>query len=68
MTVYFDRSSVQSGAFPAILAIGDSWFWYPIASNLLAEVSAVVKPDYSNILALGYQTRSTVSFRNEMPP
>ncbi len=54
MTVYFDRSSVQSGAFPAILAIGDSWFWYPIASNLLAEVSAALKSAYANILALGY--------------
>ena len=35
-------------------AIGDSWFWYPKVSNLLAEVSAVVRPDYSNIMALGY--------------
>jgi hypothetical protein len=53
MTVYFDRSRVESGHFPAILAIGDSWFWYPFVSNLLAELSAMVKPDYSNVLALG---------------
>ncbi len=54
MTVYYDRNQVREGAFPAILAIGDSWFWYPKVSNLLAEVSAAVKPAYSNIMALGY--------------
>jgi len=53
MTVYYDPDRVESGAFPALLAIGDSWFWYPFVSNLLAELSAVVKPDYSNILTLG---------------
>jgi hypothetical protein len=53
MTVYYDASRIQSGAFPAMLAIGDSWFWYPFVSNLLAELSAVVKPDFSNILTLG---------------
>jgi hypothetical protein len=53
MTVYYDPARVQSGAFPALLAIGDSWFWYPFVSNLLAELSAVVRPDYSNILTLG---------------
>lgn len=54
MTVYYAPNQVQAGAFPAILAIGDSWFWYPKISNLLAEISAAVKPDYSNIMALGY--------------
>jgi len=54
MTVYYAPNQVSSGAFPAILAIGDSWFWYPKISNLLAEISAAVKPDYSNIMALGY--------------
>jgi len=53
MTVYYDPDRIESGAFPALLAIGDSWFWYPFVSNLLAELSAVVKPDYSNILTLG---------------
>lgn len=53
MTVYYDPDRIQSGAFPALLAIGDSWFWYPFVSNLLAELSAVVKPDFSNILTLG---------------
>lgn len=53
MTVYYDPSKIDSGAFPAMLAIGDAWFWYPFVSNLLAEISAAVKPDYSNILTLG---------------
>ena len=54
MTVYYSPNQVSAGAFPAILAIGDSWFWYPKISNLLAEVSAAVKPAYSDIMALGY--------------
>ena len=54
MTVYYDPRQVHDGAFPAILAIGDSWFWYPKVSNLLGEVSAAVKPAYSNNMALGY--------------
>jgi hypothetical protein len=56
MTIYYDWDQARSGSFPAMpamLAIGDSWFWYPFVSNLLAELSAVVRPDYSNILALG---------------
>jgi len=56
MTVYYDFDQVQSrssAAMPAMLAIGDSWFWYPFVSNLLAELSAMVKPAYSNILTLG---------------
>jgi hypothetical protein len=53
LTVYYDPDRIESGAFPALLAIGDSWFWYPFVSNLLAEISAVVRPAYSNILTLG---------------
>lgn len=53
MTVYYAPNQSQTGAPAAILAIGDSWFWYPKISNLLAEVSAAIKPDYSNIMALG---------------
>jgi hypothetical protein len=53
LTVYYDPVQVDSDHFPAFLAIGDSWFWYPFVSNLLAELSAVVKPAYSNILTLG---------------
>jgi hypothetical protein len=49
--IYYGRTA---GAIASILAIGDSWFWYPKVNNLLNEVAAVVKPDYANILALGY--------------
>ena len=54
MTVYYYPNLASAANPAAILAVGDSWFWYPKQSNLLAEVSAVVKPDYSNIMALGY--------------
>jgi len=53
MTIYSSYDQIQPGAFPAILAIGDSWFWYPKVSNLLSEISAIVKPEYSNIYTLG---------------
>ena len=53
MTVYYDPDRIESGASPALLAIGDSWFWYPFVTNLLAEISAIVRPAYSNILTLG---------------
>jgi hypothetical protein len=62
MTVYYDPLQIEPGHFPAMLAIGDSWFWYPFASNLLAELSAVVKPDYSNILTLGRVGATLESF------
>jgi hypothetical protein len=58
MPVYYGRNSpILSGAFPAILAIGDSWFWYPLPTgyNLLQQLSErVLRPDYANILSLGY--------------
>ena len=53
MTIYSTSDEIVGGAYPAILAIGDSWFWYPKVPNLLEGISAVVKPVYSNILALG---------------
>jgi hypothetical protein len=34
VAVYYDQSFVQSGAFPAVLAIVDSRLWYPMAGNL----------------------------------
>ena len=57
MPVYYGGGTpIQPGAFPAILAIGDSWFWYPLPAgyNLLQQLSErVLKPDYANILSLG---------------
>ena len=58
MPVYYGRTTpIEPGAYPAMLAIGDSWFWYPLPTghNLLQQLSEqVLKPDYANILSLGY--------------
>jgi hypothetical protein len=57
MPVYYGRSAaIEPGAFPSILAIGDSWFWYPLPSgyNLLQQLAArVLRHDYANVLSLG---------------
>lgn len=38
MSIYWDEAAVQTaGAFPTILAIGDSWFWYPFRGGSLAS-------------------------------
>lgn len=81
MAVYYGRAAqIQPGAFPSILAIGDSWFWYPLPTgyNLLQTLSdRVLKPVYSNILSLGYvgatleeyvEGRYAPDFRNELGP
>jgi hypothetical protein len=58
MPVYYGSGTpVEPGAFPSILAVGDSWFWYPLPTgyNLLQQLAdRVLKPDYANILSLGY--------------
>lgn len=66
MSVFYNRSS----DICSILAIGDSWFWYPRGSNLLAEIAQVVKTDYANIRALGYlgaELRDYVQLHETMP-
>lgn len=41
--------------FPSILAIGDSWFWYPKSNNLLDGISRLSKvlDPYRNMVRLG---------------
>jgi hypothetical protein len=81
MPVYYGRGApIEPGAFPSILAIGDSWFWYPLPAgyNLLQQLSdRVLKPDYANILSLGYvgarledyvEGRFAEDFQNELKP
>lgn len=35
-TIYWDKTQMQNdGATPSILAIGDSWFWYPFFGGSL---------------------------------
>lgn len=44
------------GLIPTILAIGDSWFWYPKQNNLLTawDRNSSVKNDCKSIYLLGY--------------
>lgn len=44
-----DRDNVQ----PAVLAIGDSWFWYPIGSSLLDPINTDVWDQKYVIYAIG---------------
>jgi hypothetical protein len=80
MTVYYDTGSIPAGQFPSILAIGDSWFWYPLPTgqNLLEQLSNLVLKDaYKNIFSLG-QVGATLKsyvdgkyakrFNNELKP
>jgi len=52
VTKYDNFGEIETRTYPAILAIGGAWFWYPKVSNLLEGIIAVVKPVYLNILAL----------------
>ena len=41
--------------YPSILAIGDSWFWYPLpGGSLINQLGKLVESKEHNILALGY--------------
>ena len=57
MPIYTATNRRQDGdPFPAILAIGDSWFWYPAFSNIPEEWlrHPQVKDAYKAIQLLGY--------------
>ena len=53
--VYWDdRYFGIDAQFPSILAIGDSWFWYPFpGGSLLNHLGPMVKRKEHNILAIG---------------
>ncbi|MET3119588.1 hypothetical protein AAKU64_003829 [Undibacterium sp. GrIS 1.8] len=55
MTVYRTVDQWVEGNYPSILAIGDSWFWYP-NNNILESISnhPLMLPAYKNIQAVGY--------------
>jgi hypothetical protein len=47
----------KRGAYPAILALGNSRFWYPLPTGykLLQQLSQrLLKPDYADMLSLGH--------------
>ena len=54
MTIYSGEPWL-AGEFPGILAIGDSWFWYP-NNNILEAIAAHprLKPDYRHMQMLGF--------------
>lgn len=53
--VYWDSSAMEiDGVFPSILAIGDSWFWYPLpGGSLITPLGDLVAPKSHFIFALG---------------
>lgn len=54
--VYWDEVWMRNdGCMPSILAIGDSWFWYPFpGGSLLNHLGPLVAPREHVILAFGY--------------
>lgn len=54
MTIYDGYSNWNSNEFPAVLAIGDSWFWYP-DNNLLEALARhpKLKDGYRHMVRLG---------------
>lgn len=53
--VYWDWPAMQAdGHMPSILAIGDSWFWYPLpGGSLVNQLGRLVAKKEHTILALG---------------
>jgi hypothetical protein len=55
MPIYLPGQAWEPGSFASILAIGDSWFWYP-NNNILGALVAhpSLKDPYRNIQMLGF--------------
>ena len=54
MTIYDGYSDWRANEYPAVLAIGDSWFWYP-KNNLLEALARhpKLKDGYQHMVRLG---------------
>jgi len=54
MTIYDGYTNWNPGEYPAVLAIGDSWFWYP-KNNVLEALSRhpKLKDGYQHMVCLG---------------
>jgi hypothetical protein len=51
---WHEPTMLAEGATPSILAIGDSWFWYPLPGGSLAtSLSRIVGPHQHTMLAFG---------------
>jgi hypothetical protein len=53
--VYWDAGSMEiDGVYPSILAIGDSWFWYPFpGGSLINQLGRLVAKKEHYVFALG---------------
>jgi hypothetical protein len=79
MRIYKPGEDWNPGEFAGILAIGDSWFWYP-KNNILEAVieHPALKDDYRNFQMLGYNGapinqyvgagKYAAAFQNELKP
>ena len=65
MRIYLPGDTPDAGHYPSILAIGDSWFWYPY-NNLLVAIAqhARVKAPYRNIQIIGYNGAMLAEYVN----
>ncbi len=79
MRIVSHGESWNPGEFPAILAIGDSWFWYPKNNILQALIEhPALKDGYRTIQMLGYNGAAinqyvgagkfAAAFQNELGP
>jgi len=51
---WHEPSMVQDGVVPSIVAIGDSWFWYPLPGGSLASsLGRLVAPHQHTLLVFG---------------
>lgn len=69
MPIYKPGEAWQPSQFASILAIGDSWFWYPKNNLLQALVEHPdVKEPYRNIQILGYNGATVAQYvdRNDV--
>lgn len=64
--VYWDAALMQTqGNYPSILAIGDSWFWYPFpGGSLLNYLGGMVATCEHIVLAFGYNGAEAYDYVN----
>lgn len=61
--VFWDVRDMPEGVMPSIVAIGDSWFWYPFpGGSLLNHLGDVVQSKEHTILAVGYNGAEAYDF------
>jgi hypothetical protein len=71
MNYFYDKQTLDlANVTPSILAVGDSWFWYPIpeigtaGANLVSNLGPIVGTKNHNILAVGANGAEAVDFTN----